>query len=157
MPATGKLAHAHVANVLTVILVVLLAGALINAEATSRRYRIQATDAELLLRRERLKVRMCVARRLSCLENRVDAIAPKEVKYAYQARLADVRHRFAFGMCGQAPAAPVAPVSMPVAVPTARPDAACPFSEEEAMSARATAQQLAALQAWVRENMGDMK
>lgn len=157
MTDRGRLARAHAANVLTIILMAVLTALLVNSEASNRRYRAQAMDLEIMLRKERGKVRTCVARRLDALESRVGAIPEKEVRNVYQARLADVRDRFTFGLRG--PVAPAGPAAapVPVASTTARSDEACPYSEEEAVNARATAQQLAALQAWVRENMGDVK
>jgi hypothetical protein len=157
MPDRAKLARAKAANVLALLLIVGLVGALLSTEAARRRYKVQAEDFSTLLTKERAKVRTCVDRRLELLANRVDAIPNKEITNAYQARLAVVRQRFVGGMRWPATSSTCQPVPVPAPVATGRADEACPFSEEEAVNARSTAQQLAALQAWVRENMGEVK
>lgn len=143
---------------LALVVIFLLVAALISTEAARMSYQREAHEYAALLSTERAKVRKCVNRRLAALENRMTTLPEKEVNNAYQARLAVVRRRFVVGM--RWPDAPVCPVAAPVPMqapePTTGADApVCAMSEAEAVNARATAQKLAALQAWVRENMED--
>lgn len=159
MPDRAKLARAKAANVLALVLIVLLVGGLLTSEAARGRQERSARDYQNLWLKERMISRQCVKQRLDSVEERFSTLPKKEVNLAYQARLADVRQRFTHVVRG--PIAPTCPaaarVPVPAPIPSERADAACPFSEEEAVTARATAQQLAALQAWVLENMGEQK
>lgn len=160
MPDRARLARAQAANVLALVAIVMLALGLLTTEAARRRYQVQVRDYEALLFKERMKVRTCVTRRLDSLEQRITTIPNRQVNHAYQARLTDIRQHFAHVMRGQdTPACrPVACLPVPASTPTARADEpACALSEAEVLSARATAQQLAGLQAWVREHIGEQK
>jgi len=158
MPDRSRLVRAKVANVVALVVIFALTAALIASEAARARNQREVRDYVALLGAERVKVRRCVIRRLATLEGRVISIPNKGTNNVYQDRLADVRRRFVVGM--RWPDAPACPKPLPVPAAIAAPrvdEPACPFSEEEAVNARQTAQQLAALQAWVRENMGEVK
>lgn len=141
-------------NSLSVLLIVILVGALISSEAGRGVAERQSHDYHRLWNDERTAHRRTIFNnRVAELEARISALPEREVRNVYQNRLADVRQHFDRVVRGTAsnstaPACPTVPVQ--VAAAAARPDepARCTMTETH----RETAERLAKLQQWVREH-----
>lgn len=148
LTSIGRFLWKHLA---LIIIMVSVAGWL-NSEAARGFHERQAKDYRSLYTRERLAHRHTIqTQRIIDIEERLTAAHDmRNTPRDYQAHIADLRQRFAVVVRDKATACPVPVRVAPAPARTDAPAPKCPDNSQ----ARQVADQLRALQDWVRANTG---